>query len=116
MRRKRSLPTSEITPELSASSAGTGAVVAKKKSTRSHKSGANKPEPEVRSQQPDVTPVVAFAEPVISVMKSPVNFTEEVARLAYRFWEERGRRAGDPVQDWLRAEHEIRSRYTAPQN
>lgn len=115
MRRKRSLPTSEITPDLSASSAGTGAVVAKK-STRSHKSGTKKQELEARSQQADVPPVAGFAEPVTSVMESPVNFQEEVARLAYRFWEERGGSAGDPVQDWLRAEHELRSRHAALQN
>ncbi len=34
---------------------------------------------------------------------------EEIARLAERFWAERGRPEGSPEQDWLRAEHELRT-------
>jgi hypothetical protein len=33
-----------------------------------------------------------------------------VARRAYELYEVRGRQAGDDVQDWLRAEQEIRAR------
>ena len=34
-------------------------------------------------------------------------YHEEVARLAYRFWEERGRPFGSPEVDWRRAEQEL---------
>jgi hypothetical protein len=33
---------------------------------------------------------------------------EEVARLAYLYWEARGCQGGSPEEDWLRAEQELR--------
>ena len=33
---------------------------------------------------------------------------EEIARLAYSFWEQRGCPQGSPEEDWFRAEEEIR--------
>jgi len=36
---------------------------------------------------------------------------EEIARLAYRFYEARGRRGGQDVDDWLSAEQELTRRY-----
>jgi hypothetical protein len=32
---------------------------------------------------------------------------EDVAKLAYRLWEERGRPMGSPEVDWYRAEREV---------
>ena len=32
---------------------------------------------------------------------------DEVARLAHRFWQERGRKHGQHEEDWLRAEQEL---------
>jgi hypothetical protein len=32
---------------------------------------------------------------------------EDVAKLAYRFWEDRGRPMGSPEADWYRAEREV---------
>jgi hypothetical protein len=32
---------------------------------------------------------------------------EDIARLAYSFWEARGCQGGSPHEDWLRAEHEL---------
>ena len=32
---------------------------------------------------------------------------EEIARLARRYWEERGHQDGQAEQDWLRAEREL---------
>lgn len=37
---------------------------------------------------------------------------EEIARLAYSFWEARGCEGGSPEEDWLRAEQELRGRRT----
>jgi hypothetical protein len=35
---------------------------------------------------------------------------EEIATLAYAYWEARGRREGTAVEDWLTAERELRER------
>ena len=35
---------------------------------------------------------------------------EEIAQLAYLYWESRGGETGSPDEDWLRAEQELRSR------
>jgi DUF2934 family protein len=35
---------------------------------------------------------------------------DEVARLAYSYWESRGSRGGSPEEDWYRAEREVLSR------
>jgi hypothetical protein len=34
----------------------------------------------------------------------------EVAALAYSFWEARGRQGGSPEEDWVRAEQQLRLR------
>jgi hypothetical protein len=36
------------------------------------------------------------------------NVREAIALTAYGYWESRGRQGGDPTEDWLRAETEIR--------
>jgi hypothetical protein len=33
---------------------------------------------------------------------------EEIAALAYSYWEARGRQNGSPWEDWFRAERELR--------
>ena len=50
------------------------------------------------------------AEPAtgIAIVK-PVS-QEEVAALAHRFWAERGYQHGRHVDDWFRAEQELRSK------
>jgi hypothetical protein len=35
----------------------------------------------------------------------------EIARLAYEFYERRGRKTGNDVEDWLRAERELRRHF-----
>jgi len=35
---------------------------------------------------------------------------EDIARLAYALWEARGCEGGNPEEDWLRAEQELRQR------
>jgi hypothetical protein len=44
----------------------------------------------------------------ISAPKIPSH--HEVAELAHRYWIERGRHDGNHVQDWLRAEEELRGK------
>ena len=36
-----------------------------------------------------------------------MSFSEQVSRLAYQYWEERGCPAGSPHEDWFRAEQEL---------
>ncbi len=43
----------------------------------------------------------------VSNPKSPNPSHEEIARLAYAYWEARGGQGGSPEQDWNRAEQEI---------
>jgi hypothetical protein len=50
------------------------------------------------------TALVAHAGPTALV--PAVNRHDEIARLAYGFWEARGREHGHHEQDWLRAEQE----------
>jgi hypothetical protein len=38
---------------------------------------------------------------------------EEVAKLAYKYWQERQGRAGSPEEDWFRAEEVVRNRVKA---
>lgn len=35
---------------------------------------------------------------------------DEIARLAYSYWQSRGGKGGSPEEDWLRAEAELRAR------
>jgi hypothetical protein len=38
---------------------------------------------------------------------------EEIARLAYSYWEARGCEGGSPEEDWVRAEQGLRARQAA---
>jgi len=40
------------------------------------------------------------------VLRVPTH--EEIAKLAYSYWEARARREGSALEDWLRAERELR--------
>jgi len=46
----------------------------------------------------------AVGKPVTA--KTPSR--EEIAQLAYRYWAERGGQNGQDLQDWLRAERELK--------
>ncbi|HWG20336.1 MAG TPA: DUF2934 domain-containing protein [Terracidiphilus sp.] len=45
---------------------------------------------------------------VISMTKEKSVPQDEVARLAHRFWQERGHKDGHHIEDWFRAEQELR--------
>ncbi len=53
------------------------------------------------------------ATPVAAGSVEPSFSYEEVATLAYSYWEARGYQPGNPEEDWLRAESELRSRTAA---
>lgn len=50
------------------------------------------------------------AKPKAGVVKTKAVTHEEIERLAYRFWAERGHQLGEPETDWFRAEQELRGR------
>jgi hypothetical protein len=64
--------------------------------------------------KPEAVPTVAAApvEPEL-VAPSVVPSREEIAALAYSYWEGRGCQGGCPEEDWLRAEQELRTRRPA---
>jgi hypothetical protein len=43
----------------------------------------------------------------------PVAHQKEIAQVAYRIWLERADGPGSPEEDWLKAEAEIRAKYTS---
>ena len=54
------------------------------------------------------TPAMPTGVEVAAPVAEPSH--EEIARLAYSYWEARGYQAGSPDEDWLRAVNELRSR------
>ncbi|HEY4087390.1 MAG TPA: DUF2934 domain-containing protein [Bryobacteraceae bacterium] len=79
------------------------------------------PERAAKPKTPKTTVSVKAATPRVRVAKHKaatvaveapaveapaVNAHREIARLAYGFWEARGREHGNHEQDWLRAEQE----------
>ncbi len=80
--------------------------------------------------QPHRTPAVAIRSKHSAVPSETLTFSpsepqqpqaatkyeptsEEIARLAFSYWEARGRQGGSAEDDWLRAEKELRSRSAA---
>jgi hypothetical protein len=55
--------------------------------------------------QPEV-PVAVVPAPVAPAAAPPVKTvsSEEIAKLAYCYWADRGYQDGDPLEDWARAE------------
>ena len=55
-----------------------------------------------------------IAESMVTAENSPVSngsLHDEIALLAYSYWEERGCQGGSAEDDWLRAEQVILNRY-----
>lgn len=60
-----------------------------------------------------VAPAVAPVAPAPDAVAVTGPAREEIALLAYTYWEARGCQGGSPEEDWLRAEQELRLRATA---
>jgi Protein of unknown function (DUF2934) len=43
---------------------------------------------------------------------SPEEHAQEIAEVAYSYWESRGREDGRDVEDWLTAEQEVKRRHS----
>ena len=50
----------------------------------------------------------AAAEPAVVAADRGQPTHEEIARLARSYWEARGCQGGNPTEDWLRAEQELK--------
>jgi hypothetical protein len=57
-------------------------------------------------RQEEVVPVLPEVPPSAGGDPEP----EEIARLAYQYWLQRGRPTGTPEEDWFRAAEEIKQR------
>jgi hypothetical protein len=60
---------------------------------------------------PSETASVSEPQPPHLPASEPTH--EEIARLAYQFWLERGCEHGHDLEDWKRAEEQLRQRYAA---
>jgi hypothetical protein len=56
---------------------------------------------------------VARAEPGDPPASAAALDHEEIARVAYSYWEARGCNGGSPEEDWFRAENELRAKRAA---
>ena len=58
-----------------------------------------------------VEPVTKPPRPTDAVASpGPASEREQIARLAYSYWQARGCPEGSPEEDWLRAEAELREK------
>jgi len=53
------------------------------------------------------------ATPVAAASPDSIISTDEIATLAFSYWESRGYQGGSPEDDWFRAECELRERVSA---
>jgi hypothetical protein len=49
-------------------------------------------------------------KPSANVDLNPTNLEQEIRRRAYELYEERGREDGHELDDWLRAEEQVKTR------
>jgi hypothetical protein len=89
-------------------STGSAPARAKNKGTRTHRSATAA---ETSEQALAASPVAEPPLPAESPVMQPA--LEEIAQLAYSYWEARGYQGGSPEEDWLRAEEEMRANATA---
>jgi hypothetical protein len=65
---------------------------------------------EVTREVPLASPAVAEEVKAVASSTAPHRFTHhDVAKVAYSYWLARGQQGGNPYDDWIRAEHELRS-------
>lgn len=64
----------------------------------------------------EAEPKQSIEEILVSLTETPVSHEDPIdaiAKLAYGYWEERGRQGGDPLEDWVRAEEAYRKLHFA---
>ena len=97
---------------------------AKKPPSRQTTAAASQPQPaetQIANTAVQPTPVAASLpesaaaapESAEAILSSAVSIQEQIALLAYSYWEARGRRHANAEEDWYRAEREILSRLSS---
>ena len=76
-------------------------------------SKTSRAKPAARSRKPSVRSKAAVAAANGHESSSANVTSEDIARLAYAFWVDRGCTGSSPEEDWFRAEGELKSRVTA---
>lgn len=94
--------------DLVVSGAGAAAPVRRKVAARPRAKRAAEPVETLApaAEQETVAPQADAVAPVAAYVPSQ----DEIAKLAYSYWEARGCQGGCPEEDWLRAEGELRNR------
>jgi hypothetical protein len=93
--------------EIVVSSSGPSAVPARRKaSSRARAKYVASPAEAPAVAEPQVTTPQAVDGPTTT--SDPTH--QEIALVAYLYWEARGCQGGSAEEDWLRAEHELRNR------
>jgi len=95
--------------DLVVSGSGAAAPVRRKAATRPRAKRAAEPVAPLVPAAPEQEPVVPQAQ-TATFAPSYTPSSDEIARLAYSYWEARGCQGGCPEEDWLRAEEELRNR------
>lgn len=88
-----------VTPEIAADSAVQPQVAAPKRASAAKSAAASHKHTLKKTAQP-------VEEAVPAERSRPVTH-EQIAKLAYSYWEARGFQGGSPEEDWLRAEREL---------
>jgi hypothetical protein len=104
MKRKRTSETDLVVSATGATAPARRKSTARPRATRAAEPLAPLAPP--AAEQETVAPQVDA--PVLASVYVPTN--EEIAKLAYFYWEARGCQGGCPEEDWLRAEDELRNR------
>ena len=99
----------------SASAAPARKASAAPRKTRTQKTS---PVPPQVTAAGDAVPAAApdHHESAESILSQAVSRHEQIALLAYSYWQERGCQGGCPEDDWLRAEQEIQNRLLGTDN
>jgi hypothetical protein len=59
---------------------------------------------------PSIAPATDTATDADITLSNSIVTFDEIAKLAYSYWEARGYQGGSPEEDWLRAEEELNVR------
>ena len=60
-----------------------------------------------------ISPAAMTAPTAVTTLSHSAVTFDDVAKLAYSYWEARGYQGGSPEKDWLRAEQELNARLAA---
>jgi hypothetical protein len=98
--------------ELVVSATGAAVPARRKPATRPRAKRAAEPVTPLASPAPEQQTVAPPVDaPVLASVYAPSY--DEIAKLAYSYWEARGCQGGCPEEDWGRAENELRNSFVS---